>query len=686
MKKIYSLLVLVLFCMSGYAQYHMIPWINAGTNPKGLNQDAEYPPGGGLPAGWTTLISGTNTAWSANQNVPFPFDFNGETVTAYKVHPSGVLTFTTDATQTPTSANAALPSTNVPDKSICVWGMTLNQGDYVVSKTFGTMPNRQHWVMFNSATQSGLQTGWAYWSIVLEEGSNKIYIVDQRNLCVQSGQNCNGKTALTAGIQINGTTAVSIPGSPALAHNAGNDPTPIDNSFYEFIPGSQPANNVAAISVPMAANLVMSNGPFDIKLNLRNLGSSTLSSLKMYYSINGGTAEMASLSGLNIASLATSSITHTTKWSPSTEGAYTIRVWVEEPNGAQDADPTNNEATVSTSAWENVLQRKPLYEVFSSSTCGPCAPGNVNMKNVLQPYDGDHVTVKYQQNFPGTGDPYATAETVARRSYYAINSIPRLEIDGQWDQNASSLTANIHNQFKGIPAFVGINATVDYWATSAKVNVEIDPIANFAGNNVLQVVIMEKKTFNNVKTNGEVEFENVVKKMLPNQNGTVIGPLNKGQKKTYTLSHTFFGNYRLPANGQTAEYINHATEHSVEEFGDLIVAVWVQGPDKKVLQSAYATEIKLSTPEIEKLSNNVVVYPNPASNEVYVDVRLHNAATVQASLVNVLGQQLMAKDFGMQNAGDFNASFPVQNLAPGMYFMNIQVDGSRITRQVQIVH
>lgn len=686
MKRIYSLMAAMAFAALSFGQYHVIPWPNAGMNPGDLNKDLEYPPGGGISAGWSTLTTGPSTVWTANQNIPFTFDFNGQAVTSYKVSPAGVLTFKTDATEAPTSSNVALPSSDIPDMSICVWGLAINSGDYIISKTFGSAPNRQHWVMFNSASQAGLNNGWAYWSIVLEETSNKIYIVDQRNLCVQGTQQCAGKTTLTAGVQIDGSTAVMVQGSPSLANLSGNSETSADNSYYELIPGSQPTDDVAAVSVDLVPNLVLADGPFDIKLDVRNLGSDPLTSVKMYYSVNGGTAEEADLSGLNIASLASGTLTHTVQWSPSTEGQYSIRVWLESPNGNTDADASNNEVTITTNAWENVLVRKPLYEVFTSSTCGPCAPGNVNMNNVLTPFNGDHVVVKYQQNFPGTGDPYATAETVNRRSYYAINSIPRLEIDGQWDKNASSLTTGIHNDFKAIPAFVGITATVDYWATSAKIDVEIEPLADFAGNNVLQVVIMEKTTFANVKSNGETQFEHVVKKMIPNQNGTAIGPLTKGQKKTFSLSNTFYGDYRLPLNGQSAEYINHTNEHSVEEFDDLLVAVWVQAPDKKVLQSVYAEEIMLSTPQLKGLSLNVNVYPNPSSNVMNVDVRSAETAAVQVRLINVLGQELRTASGNIAGAGELNLSFDVSALPAGMYFVEINSNGSTTTKQVSITH
>src|SRR6478672_10485116 len=116
--------------------------------------------------------------------------------------------------------------------------------------------------------------------------------------------------------------------------------------------------------------------------------------------------------------------------------------------------------------------RYPLYEVFTSSTCGPCYNGNAVYEGVVASKPAsDYVCVKYQQNFPVisgiVGDPYCTDETVSRRSsYYAINSIPRMEIDGAWDQNAQSFTNALYTSSKAVVAKYSIIGT---WSIKNKV-------------------------------------------------------------------------------------------------------------------------------------------------------------------------------------------------------------------------
>ncbi len=56
------------------------------------------------------------------------------------------------------------------------------------------------------------------------------------------------------------------------------------------------------------------------------------------------------------------------------------------------------------------VPRVPLYEVFTSSTCGPCAPANAHMSPIFAQYTEQLAVVKYQMNWPDSGDPYFTDE------------------------------------------------------------------------------------------------------------------------------------------------------------------------------------------------------------------------------------------------------------------------------------
>ena len=80
-------------------------------------------------------------------------------------------------------------------------------------------------------------------------------------------------------------------------------------------------------------------------------------------------------------------------------------------------------------------------ESFSSSTCGPCAGGNVNVRSVLAANPGKAIKLAFQQNYPPAGDPYFTAETRARHDYYGIMGISHMTLDGGCNGFSSVLTS-----------------------------------------------------------------------------------------------------------------------------------------------------------------------------------------------------------------------------------------------------
>lgn len=188
----------------------------------------EYPAGTSLlDSAWLIILEPQlEPTWSTNQTLPFPFEFNGETVSEYKVSNSGVLTFSTAATFAPVFDNAALPATDIPDNSLCLWGLRgIGTNDNVVVRTFGESPNRKHWIFYNSYSYETSTQCWTYFSIVLEESTNNIYLLDQRR-----SPGCSGvPSSLSLGIQIDNSTAFDVPGTPDYdmmatieANNSGN--------------------------------------------------------------------------------------------------------------------------------------------------------------------------------------------------------------------------------------------------------------------------------------------------------------------------------------------------------------------------------------------------------------------------------------------------------------------------------
>ena len=316
-------------------------------------------------------------------------------------------------------------------------------------------------------------------------------------------------------------------------------------------------------------------------------------------------------------------------------------------------------------------QRNSLLEVFSSSTCGPCRPGNEAMKAVLPSID-NYTIVKYQQNFPGSGDPYYTAESVARRNYYGINSIPRMEIDGQWDQNAASFTKQVFDAFNVMPTNLEFKFNVFTYDPASKqvvVDVDIIPSATDATATLrYMLAIVEKETTGNVASNGETKFEHIFMTFMPSNGSGVMlsGGLTNGvainKVETFNMSTTF-----------------------IEEITDLRAVVWVEDmATKKIINSDWMDlrDVVFTGVEEEENFNNISVYPNPFRTQATIEFDLEESSNIAVNVYDITGKLVSQFENRNYSVGNHQLIIDGSKLLGGLYYVNILTDSNVITRKL----
>ncbi|MBV6473673.1 MAG: hypothetical protein JPMHGGIA_01966 [Saprospiraceae bacterium] len=686
--KHFYLIPLLLFCfLTADAQYYVLPFVGAGSNPGGLNKDNEYPPGGGLPAGWATVLSGAKPTrtWSAVQNIPFPFQFNGTDVTQYKAASSGVVTFSVGDTTTVDYDNEALPSAKIPDQSVLVWGLVCNANDFIVSKTFGTAPNRQHWISYNSYSEPNLKSGWIYISVVLEESTNNIYIVDQRTQCVFNGQVCQDKTALTLGLQIDKTTAVEIPGSPNYKSTNTNMFIPDDNSYFQFIPGIQPAADVLGRKHILARYYLTRDFPIPLTGKFMNSGSGNITDVEYGFNIDDGALGSFSgtVSNLNAAPLENFDVLHPDPIVVPGAGTYRIKSWMNKINGNDPPSSLDDTIRSVIIVNDSAVTRKLLHENFSSSTCPPCKPGNERLHSVVGQYPGLYSELTYHFYFPTPGDPYYTSECADRSNYYnGINSIPATLLDGQININPNGYLESTFEEWQRIPSFYTVNPSGKVDGNKVSITVDVSALLPTKATTRLIVAVAEKLTVKNVKNNGETEFPHVMKKMVPNASGTLTGIIQAGATKTFNLSWTIPGSYRLPLDAQAANIINLATEHSIEEFDDLEVFAWLQESDKSVLQSNSA-DLEFVVANSNPVANKqLVAYPTQTSDYFFLDMSAFSSTEpLRVLIADETGQIRHAEKTSLRSLFVNTSQW-----ASGVYYAKVIGQNEEGLQKVVVIH
>ncbi len=667
--------------------YYMIPAIDAGRNPGNLHNEPEQP----AEPGWADVMSTTTTpTWSASQTIPFSFKFNNVTETSYVVSNTGVLTFASVPGTAPSGTNAALPSGLLPEKSVMVWGIALTgANDKIRSKTLGTAPNRQHWISWTSASHP-LLTGasnWTYWSIVLEETTNKIYIVDQRTY---DGSN---NVALTAGIQVSTTDYVSIGASPALQSRttatSGNGADASDNTFYELAYGTPPNGDVAAIEEGISG-VIAPNTPVTIEALFRNMGVTPISTADFNYTVNGGAKVTAAVTNATMNSGEFKTITSPTPWTPTTAGVYSIEMWLSNINGSTDPNTANDKITAKIIVTANPPERKVVIEERTGTWCQWCPRGAVAMeymgmnnhdKTVLiAVHNGDPMAVaNYDPNLSGgfptfTADRIMTAQSIGtgsnmegamnlRRGLIPVASLKITNIDFT---GGSSVKVDVESEF------ITDETGADYRYQLIFIEDGVtgtgsgyNQINAYAGGGSGQLI--DAKGFNYATAPSSIPasqmvYHHVARSLEPSwagAAGSVPSTVVLNQKVNYTFNTT------LPSSVINPNHVRVAVLLLDNKRGGEVV-----NANEKKLTNVVGID------EVEALEASI--FPNPASN--FFNIELAENTNFSFELVNSIGQTVMVQDYTDAHRATVNT----ENLAKGIYFLTLKSGAKSSTMRITI--
>jgi hypothetical protein len=693
MKKIYAFIVAFVMSLTlANAQYYYLPYPNAGTNPSGLNMDNEYPFGGtGAPTGWTNISSApTNTTpvWSANRTIPFPFQFDGSTVTQFKVSSSAILTFDINTTlAAPPYAKSTLPSPLIPDKSVCLWGLaSLGTNDIILTKTFGTAPNRQLWIQFNSygyGTTVSSGTNYTYWSIVLEETTNNIYLVDSR-----TGGYATTKL-VSAGIQMNASTAFVVAGSPNLASIAGTDASPIDNSYYQFIYGVQ-ASDQAKLRKASADLYVLVPGTSTITGEIQNLGSNTINNVDVRYEYNG-TVYTSTLSNINLTSGNIYSFTHNTPVNVSIPNPYSTKIWVDLAN---DADRTDDTLSKVITGLTYLPEKRVLIEEGTGTWCGWCPRGAVFTEQIDTVYPGTAIVVAVHN-----ADPMANAAYDAGLGTL-IGGYPGGCVDRKSnDIDPTDFEVTYLDRINDVsPADVGIGAFYDAATRVVDINVSTTFAANLTSDFRLNAVIVEDDVTGTAAGYNQANYYSST-----SQNVALVGaghnwqaepnPVPAASMKYDFVGRDILGGFdgqpgSLPSSvsASTTYYytFNYTLPAAWDETKIRVIGILQDAATGQILNSVrspYLATTGLNTLSADNFS--MTLFPNPADVFTQLEVNLTKSASYTIEMTDVLGKVLFGETFnGATGKNIF--SLPVSRLNSGIYLVKVNVEGSVLTTRLMV--
>lgn len=218
-------------------------------------------------------------------------------------------------------------------------------------------------------------------------------------------------------------------------------------------------------------------------------------------------------------------------------------------------------------------ERVLLFECFTNASCGPCASQNPALDALIHNNVGHIAAIKYHMSWPVNNDPMYlvnTGDNNARKNVYGISSVPHTVVDGtRYNGMPSGITQNMVNNWLTVesPLEMRLSCVVDAAANTitafvtgrASVDVE-GPLRLYVG-----VIEHEIHFASAPGNNGERDFYDVMKKLLPSSSGTGLNSLAAGDCFTYSFDWQLANIY---------------------DMNQLDVIAWVQNSDTKVVSQA----------------------------------------------------------------------------------------------------
>jgi hypothetical protein len=377
---------------------------------------------------------------------------------------------------------------------------------------------------------------------------------------------------------------------------------------------------------------------------------------------------------LNIAESKTQEIEYTYEFNiPIKE--HKLKIWMTDESN-NDLNRSSNEVEVDFFVSRVTVPQLPLIEVFTSSTCGPCASFATTfdpfMSSISANQNGGQVAaVKYQMNWPSPGDdPSYNSDGNGRKTSYAVTGIPKSFLNGV---ATSTFNQTVIADASGQTAFT----VVPYYYFSGdtlKATGTATSHTSMTSTLRLHLAITEDFYTYTDGTTSQTTFHYVERKMLPNYVGTIL--TNVHEDTTYTTKRNYKLNY---GNVTPGSYNIWGTSAGIT------VVSWLQNTDtKEVYQSAITNTPSALGLQTQTAEGSMQVYPNPANESFTIKLELNESAEVSYFLNDISGRLIQDPIVQELPAGKHVLQTSTTNLLPGIYFCNIKANNKTFTERIVV--
>jgi hypothetical protein len=318
--------------------------------------------------------------------------------------------------------------------------------------------------------------------------------------------------------------------------------------------------------------------------------------------------------------------------------------------------------------WIGERNKMTLIEHFTNTSDQASLSADSQLDALANSNPWDIIDIQYHTSFPGT-DPFNQLNQVdprTRASFYQVSEVPVSILNGgtsskfRYDYDEDPLDTTIAKIQSLMDPYFSLNLTTIKTNNTIDISVTVKPLRQLLDHTVtLHFAIIERMVSGVTGANGDTLFESVLKTMLPDT--SFMNDWDPSSGEAYTVNRSW----------------NFKNTYNADE---LRVIVFIQDEDeytREIYQSAISeydlhTALKRDNDlTISDESAGFIVFPNPASNNVYIlfDEALEKRA--KADLFDISGKLILTRELF---PGDTLYEASTDNCPEGFYFMRITSD------------
>jgi hypothetical protein len=235
--------------------------------------------------------------------------------------------------------------------------------------------------------------------------------------------------------------------------------------------------------------------------------------------------------------------------------------------------------------------------------------------------------------------------------------VPSAHIDGA---STASSQEEI-DQHAAVPSFIKIEGTaVATEGVDLDVEITVTAYEDYP-NTTIHIAIVEDEYTNTAGTNGESEFFQVLRKMLPDANGTAA---NLSNSNAVTVNES--------ASFETGD-VTANSFRLWEGLHNCRVIVFVQDENTKQVLHSELIEITgsfVNVPSWEDL--DIQLMPNPAKENLSISLN-PKSQNLHVTILSMTGQKVQETNYGVLD-GEQLLSLDVSDFPTGFYTLKVQLD------------